>query len=179
MVRIIYIYLIFAMGLFSLNCKAQSEIKGLSHFKWGAEAGASLDMTSNDLSTFDIDVLMGYTNSYIMMAGIGGGWHKSVNADNCFIPIYGVFRSSFTKKPSLLFLNAQAGYSFNSMNTSGSYGDFVGALGVGLNLKQTGFAKSYVILSAHYQHLSQMHQLQTEINKKYLLFARLVIGVNF
>lgn len=151
----------------------------LSHFTWGAEAGSSLDMTSNDLSTFDIDVMMGYHNKSIMLAGVGGGWHKSVHSGTCFIPLYAVFRSSFTSRPSLLFMNVQAGYSFNSMQTAGSYGDFVGAVGVGVNLKQSKSSRSYVILSAHYQHLNSLHRLQTEIDKKYLLFARLVIGVNF
>lgn len=36
-----------------------------SHFTWGAEAGASIDLTGHDMSTFDVDVLFGDRKSVV------------------------------------------------------------------------------------------------------------------
>lgn len=150
-----------------------------SHFTWGAEAGSSLDLTSHNLSTFDVDVLLGYKNSFLKIAGVGAGIHRSVSSGNYFIPVYGVLRTNFRNKPSLFFMNLQAGYSFNSVGDSETIGDFYGALGVGINLQQSRTAKSYVILSASYQHFNDANKDKTSIDKSYIFFGRLVIGVNF
>lgn len=151
-----------------------------SHFTWGAEAGSSLDLTSHDLSTFDVDVLLGYKDSFVKLVGIGAGIHRSIHTGNNFIPVYGVFRTSFRRKPSLLFMNLQAGYSFNTISDSGTIGDFTGALGVGINLQQTRKAKSYIILSAVYQYFSKSNMDKIDIvDTNYIFFARLAVGVNF
>lgn len=159
------------------NTKTRS--LAFSHFVWGAETGASLDLTSHDMSTFDVDVLFGYKNSCIKVAGIGAGIHRSVHIGNNLIPVYAVFRSSFRSKPSLLFLNVQAGYSFNSFGKGKSVGDFMGALGVGINLQQTRVAKSYIVLSAAYQYFNDTNREKIDIDTHYIFFARLMFGVNF
>lgn len=150
-----------------------------SHFTWGAEAGASLDLTSHDLSTFDVDVLLGYKNSFIKMAGIGAGIHRSIHTGNNMIPVYGVIRTNFMRRPTPLFFNLQAGYSFNTFNNSGTAGDFYGAVGLGVNLQETRLAKSYIILSCAYQYLSEENKIKSDIDTHYIFFAKLVIGVNF
>lgn len=157
----------------------RSRSLAFSNFTWGAEAGSSLDLTSHDLSSFDLDVLFGYKNSYIKMAGIGAGIHRSIHTGNNFIPVYAVIRTNFRRTPSLLFLNLQGGYSFNSFSSSGTVGDFYGALGVGINLQQTNTSKTYVILSGAYQYFSEGNRMKTDIDTNYIFFAKLVIGVNF
>lgn len=150
-----------------------------SHFTWGAETGASVDLTSHDLSSFDADVLLGYKNPYIKLAGIGAGIHRSIHSGNNFIPVYAVLRTSFRKKPSLLFLNIQAGYSFNTVKGAGTVGDFYSALGVGINLQQTSTAKSYIILSCAYQNFSEESRAKIDIDTRDIFYAKLVVGVNF
>lgn len=179
MTRFALFFATLVVGFLCIVPQAQARKLGFKHFTWGAETGASLDMTSHDLSTFDVDLVAGYKNSTVMLAGVGCGWHKSFQENNTFLPLYAIFRSSFTSRPSLLFMNIQAGYSFNNLSASGSFGDFTGAVGLGVNLMQTRSTKSYIILSAHYQHLNLTHRIQTEIDKRYLLFSRIVIGVNF
>ncbi len=150
-----------------------------SHFTWGAEAGASIDLTSHDLPTFDADVLLGYKNKYIKLAGIGVGIHRSIHSGNNFIPIYAVLRTSFRKRPSLLFMNIQAGYSLNTVKSTGTVGDFYSALGVGINLQQTSVAKSYIILSCAYQNFSEGSRAKINIDTRDVFYAKLVVGVNF
>lgn len=157
----------------------KSRSLAFSHFTWGAEAGSSLDLTSHDLSTFDIDVLCGYKNAFIKMAGIGAGIHRSIHSGNNFIPLYAVVRTNFRNRPSLFFFNLQAGYSFNTLSDSGTVGDFYGALGLGINLQQTKMSKTYVILSGSYQYFSEDSKIKTDIDSNYIFFAKLVIGVNF
>lgn len=157
----------------------QSRSLAFSNFTWGAEAGSSLDLTSHDLSSFDLDVLFGYKNSFIKMAGIGAGIHRSIHTGNNFIPVYAVIRTNFRRTPSLLFFNLQGGYSFNSFSSTGTVGDFYGAVGVGINLQQTKMSKTYVILSGAYQYFSEGNRLKTDIDANYIFFAKLVVGVNF
>jgi len=150
-----------------------------SHFTWGAEVGASIDLTSHDLSTFDADVLLGYKNPYINIAGIGAGIHRSIYSGNYFIPVYAVLRTSFRKQPSLLFLNIQAGYSFNTVKRVGTVGDFYSSLGIGINLQQTAVAKTYIILSCAYQNFSEGSRAKINIDTRDVFYAKLVVGVNF
>lgn len=150
-----------------------------SHFTWGAEIGSSIDMTGHDLSTFDADAQFGYKNSYIKMLGVGAGIHRAVRLGYNFMPVYGVLRTSFTAKPSLLFMNIQLGYSFNSFPGAKTVGDFTGSLGLGINLKQSGLFKSYLILSMEYQYYSDANRDLTGMDTHYIFFAKLGFGVNF
>ena len=151
-----------------------------SHFTWGAEAGASLDLTGHDMSTFDVDVLFGYKNSYIRMLGFGAGIHRTVQHGDNFIPIYATIQTSFRKKPSILFMSAKIGYSFNTINDSPTFGDFVSALGLGVNLSRSRLASSYIILSAGYRYFNRRHlNMIDRLDQHYVYIAQLRFGVSF
>lgn len=151
-----------------------------SHLAWGAEIGSSIDLTSHDLSTFDADFMLGYRNDLIKLAGIGCGFHRSIHSTNNFVPLYGILRTSFRREPSLLFMNLQAGYSFNTISDHGTVGDFTSSLGFGINLQQRKSYQTYFIFSLAYQYYSDSNKLKIEqIDTNYIFFARLVFGVNF
>ena len=57
-----------------------------SHFTWGAEFGSSIDMTAHNLSTFDLDVNIGYKNSFFKIIGIGAGIHRSLSSGDTYVP---------------------------------------------------------------------------------------------
>lgn len=151
----------------------------LSHFTWGAEIGSSVDLTAHDMSTFDLDVLLGYKNAYIKLAGIGAGIHRSIHTGNNFIPVYAVIRTSFRKRPSLLFMDLQAGYSFNTISDSKVFGDYTCSLGLGFNLKQNSRWKSHIIIAAGYRHFNGQHRNDTGLDIENVFLARLLLGVNF
>lgn len=150
-----------------------------SHFTWGGELGSSIDLTSSDLSTFDADVFLGYKNKWANLLGVGAGIHRSIHTGNNFIPLYGLIRTSFTSRPALCFLNIQAGTCFNKIGSSKHFTDFYSGLGMGINLHRGSMARSYVILSLIYQYFSDDHKLMTGIDRRYLYFAKLSLGVNF
>lgn len=151
----------------------------LSHFTWGAEFGSSIDLTARNMSTFDVDVNIGYKSALFKLIGVGAGFHRGISSGINFIPVYAVIRTSFRKKPSLFFLNAQAGYSFNRIPGSKMHGDLVAALGCGINLTQSRHAKSYIILSAASRYFNKNHEAETGIDARSIVLAKLQIGINF
>lgn len=150
-----------------------------SHFTWGAEFGSSIDMTAHNLSTFDLDVNIGYKNSFFKIIGIGAGIHRSLSSGDTYVPLYAVIRTSFRKKPSLFFLNVQIGYSFNTISNGPFHGDFASALGCGINLSQSRRAKSFIILSAGTRYFNKNHKSITKIDASTITVAKIVIGINF
>lgn len=151
-----------------------------SHFTWGAEIGTSIDVTGYDLSTVDIDILFGYKNSFIRMAGFGAGIHRTVQGDDNFIPIYATIQTSFTRKPSICFMSAKIGYSFNTIGDSPTFGDTMASLGFGVNLSSTRFAKSYILASAGYRYFNRRHiEMISDIDRHYIFLAQLSFGVIF
>lgn len=164
------------MGSF-LNTKVDLE---KSHFTWGAEFGSSIDLTGHDLSTFDLDVLLGYKNKLFKTLGLGVGIHRTVQGGNNFIPIYALIRTSFTKRPSLLFMNLRAGYAFSTIENSPMFGDYNFALGCGVNLSQSRKAKTYLILNAGTRFFNKRHRDMIEsLDTPYIWTAQLQFGVNF
>lgn len=151
----------------------------LSHFTWGAELGASIDLRGYDLSTVDMEVLVGYKNSFLKLVGIGGGIHKSFGSNNTFLPLYAVFRSSFRSKPSLFFFNLQAGYCFTSLSKSKSRGGLSASVGVGINLATSKHFQSHIVLSYCYYHINSVTRTEVSLPVKYVDLARLSFGVNF
>lgn len=151
-----------------------------SHFTWGAEAGTSIDLTANDMSTFDVDVHFGYKNKWFQMLGVGAGIHRSVKSGDNFIPVYASIQTSFRPRPSLLFLSIKAGYSFNTISESPMFGDLVSAIGCGVNLSHSKVAQTYIILSAGYRYFNRRHiEMIDKINTHYTYLAHLSFGVSF
>lgn len=150
-----------------------------SHFTWGAEIGASIDLGGHDMSTFDADVLLGYKNKYIRLAGIGAGIHRAFGTGNNFIPVYLVLRSSFRSKPSLFFMHLKAGYSFNTIGESPMFGDWVGSVGAGINLAMSRRFQSHIILALGFRHFNERHRTEVELDVKDVYIAQLSFGVNF
>ncbi len=151
-----------------------------SHFTWGAEAGASIDLTGYDMSTIDLDVLVGYKNKAIRMAGVGVGVHRSVQMGDNFIPIYATIQTSFRSKPSLFFLSAKVGYSFNTIDDSPLFGDMMASLGCGVNLSKSKRANTYILLSGGYRYFNNRHIQELErIDRHYVYIATLSFGVSF
>lgn len=150
-----------------------------SHFTWGADLGASIDMGGSDMSTFDVDVFLGYKNSFIRTVGFGAGIHQAFGNGHNFIPVYAMFRSSFRKKPSLFFADVKAGYSFNTISNSHSQGGIYCSVGVGINLAISKHFQSHIILSYGYFGMSAIDAEDMTYDGKHINYAQLRIGANF
>ncbi|MCM1319244.1 MAG: hypothetical protein NC217_02545 [Muribaculaceae bacterium] len=149
------------------------------HFTWGIDLGASIDLSGEDLSTFDAETYFGYKGNWIRTAALGAGMHKAFGNKYTFIPVYALLRTSFRSKPSLLFFELKAGYSFNTLNDSGSFGGAYGSFGLGVNLAMSKSFQSHIVLAYSYYTLRHATDLDIPYSGDNINSAVLRFGVNF
>lgn len=164
-----------AESIFPESSKPLSE----SHFTWGGEFGASIDLSGYDTSTFDVDIILGYKNNYFKIIGVGAGVHRAFGTGDNFIPVYAVMRTSFSTKPRLLFMSLKAGYSFNTMGDAPTFGDINASLGCGINLAMSKKFRSHIILAYEFRHFNKRHKDVLNIHADDISLATLSFGVNF
>lgn len=149
------------------------------HFTWGIDVGASIYLSGEDMSTFDAETYFGYKGTWIRTAAIGAGIHKAFGNKYTFIPLYAVVRTSFRSKPSLLFFELKAGYSFNTLNDSGSFGGAYGSFGLGINLYSSKSFQSHIVLAYSYFTLKNATDLNIPYHGDNINSAVLRFGINF
>lgn len=131
------------------------------------------------MSTFDADAIFGYKNSYWQVLGVGAGVHKAFGNEYTFVPVYAIMRTSFRSKPSLFFLDARAGYSFNTLADAGSQGGFIFSVGCGINLYVAKGINSHIIASYGYFGLKEATDANVPYRSDNIAYAMLRIGVSF
>lgn len=150
-----------------------------SHFSWGAEFGTSIDVSGYDSSTFNVDALFGYKNKYLRLLGMGVGIHRSFGTGDNFVPVYAVVRTSFSSRPKLFFMSFKAGYSFNTISNSSTFGDVNASLGAGINLAVSRKFRTHIILGYEFRHFNQKHREKYSLEAEDISLATLSLGVNF
>lgn len=151
----------------------------LRHFSWGIDVGASIDLSGENMSTFDAETYFGYKGAWIRTAALGIGMHKAFGNPYTFIPIYAMVRTSFRSKPSLFFLELKCGYSFNTLSDSGSFGGAYGALGVGINLAMSKSFRSHIVLAYSYFTLHNATDMEIPYKGDNISSAVLKFGISF
>jgi len=149
------------------------------HFTWGIDIGSSIDLSGENMSTFDAETYFGYKGTWVRTAAIGAGIHKAFGNQYTFVPLYALIRTSFRSKPSLVFFELKAGYSFNTLSDSGSFGGAYGSLGIGFNLAMSKTIQSHIILSYGYFTLRKATELDMPYSGENINSAVLRFGLNF
>lgn len=152
---------------------------GSSHFTWGADVGASIDINGYDMSTFDLDVIIGYKNSILKTLGISAGVHRDFQLGTTFVPLQAVIRTSFVPRPSLLFMNLKTGYSFNTVGDSPTKGGFIFNAGIGFNLYRSQRVQTHLILSYEFIHLNKEQGIMIDKKKGHTDMIQVAFGLNF
>ncbi|MCM1484560.1 MAG: hypothetical protein NC043_09515 [Muribaculaceae bacterium] len=150
-----------------------------SHFVWGAEAGGSIDMTTNDMSTLNLDAFFGYTNKWLNVAGVGAGIHMMVSNSCRSFPVYALLRTSFSSKPKLCFLDLRGGCVINNVDYDTTRTRLYLSPGVGFNLARGRSFTSYVTLSYEYNGLDAYVKDDTRHDIHGLSMALVRIGISF
>lgn len=150
----------------------------MSKIMYGLELGTGLDLSGTDMSTFNADILVGYRYKYVQLAGFGFGIHKSLGSRDSFMPLYAVFRTGFSPRPTLAFLHLSVGYSFNTVSRSPMFGDTTATLGAGFNLVQRPRFQSNIIIAFGYRHFNERHQALANITKANIGFAQISFGIS-
>lgn len=120
-------------------------------FAWEAEAGSSIDMSGNDMSSLDIGASFGYKRGPIKFIGAGASMNVMVNNSARSFPIYLGFKTNFRQRPSLVFLDLRGGVSLNYLPNDYQQNGFYGMVGLGVNLAQGKKFSSYLVLAYTYK----------------------------
>lgn len=137
-----------------------SKESDLGHFTWGADLGSAVDLTANDMTNIDINGYFGYKGPWTRLTGIGAGIISMIgNSSRCY-PVYAIFRSSFTREPSLCFLDLRLGVSFNNILEYKSQTDFFGSIGIGITLAKGKKFSSHIVLAYTFMPLRSIKTIE-------------------
>lgn len=119
----------------------------LNHFAWGLDAGSAVDLTANDMTSINIHGYFGYKGSWLRFIGVGAGINTMISNSSRSYPVYGMLRTSFSRRHQLCFMDLRAGVSFNNILAYPSQTDFYGSLGIGVTLAHGRKFSSHIVLS--------------------------------
>ncbi len=131
----------------------QAQTENHCKFTWGADAGASVDVVGNDMSTLALNAYFGWQNPYVDIMGVGAGIDMMVSNNARAFPLFGILRTSFRDKPSLCFMDLRFGAVLNEMWDTSRKCAVYASPGVGFNLAFSKKFKSYIIISYTYNGL--------------------------
>ncbi|MDE6120290.1 MAG: hypothetical protein K2F63_00720, partial [Muribaculaceae bacterium] len=82
-------------------------------FSWGADIGAAIDLSANDMSAVDVSAMFGLKWRWLKFAGVGAQ-AKLMTMNSCrSFPVFLKLRTNFRDGDSLLFWDVSAGVSLN------------------------------------------------------------------
>lgn len=150
-----------------------------SHFTWGADVGTSIDIGGYDLSTFDLEVVLGYKRAWLRTLGVSCGVHRDFTKGNHLIPLMALVRTQLLPGSNATFLNIKAGYSFNSIGESDTNTGFMMNVGIGFNLASSRQFQTHLVLSYEYLRLNGDQRIMVDRARNHADLIQLIFGVNF
>lgn len=150
-----------------------------AHFAWGADAGASIDMTGKDMTALNFSAAFGFSRGWINFLGVGAGVDIAVNNSCRSYPFFMEFRTNFVNRPTLLFWSLKAGASLNYLEHNHSQVGAYGSTGIGFNLARSSKFTSFIILAYTYRQRRRIYGPEMTHNFRDLSFASVRIGVTF
>ncbi|MBO5054114.1 MAG: hypothetical protein J6C44_07810 [Muribaculaceae bacterium] len=78
-------------------------------FTWGADIGASVDMTGHDMSALGIGAMFGMEWKWIRFIGVGAEADVMVSNSSRTFPLSLIFRTDFSQHRRLLFMDLRGG----------------------------------------------------------------------
>lgn len=147
-------------------------------FTWGAETGTGIDMGGDNMSTLNLRATAAYSGPWLELAGIGAGVDMVMSNSTRSFPIYAILRSSFTRRPSLLFAEMRAGIAVNQVPYFHDRTNCFLQPGVGIHLATGSTFSSYLALSYTYNSMS-FYGDKAETLIHGLNLATIAIGINF
>lgn len=120
-------------------------------FAWGADAGASIDMTGNDMSAVDFSAFFGMRRGWINFLGVGAE-ANIVTSNSCrYYPLFLDFRTNFVNRPTLFFWGLRVGASLNYLEDNWHQVGLYGLTGVGINLARSRNFCSHIFVGYTYR----------------------------
>ena len=180
----LYILLSFA-AVFSLAAKNDANNSSyapsnfMKHFTWGVDAGSSIDISGNDLSSIDTEAFLGYKNNIVQALGVGVGLHSALGNSFTLIPTYAIVRTNLSVNHPLCFVETKLGYSFNSFNNGESQNGIYCSAGIGFNLYTSEKVRSHIVLSYSFSGLNPITAENYTRYEHSLSAMSVKIGISF
>ncbi len=146
-------------------------------FAWGAETGGSVDLSGNDMSSFDFNLSFGIRYRWLKFAGIGTGADIMVSNSCRTFPVYVRIATDFHTLPQLLFLDLKGGIGFNYLENNRQSTGAYAYSGLGINFARTAKFSSY--MSIGYSFIQHRDNTDAIVTHSDLHMATIKIGINF
>lgn len=183
MKRFVAIIIVLTALIFSGNtCMAEPSgqaSSGWNHFVWGAEVGGATDLTSNNLSSINLDAFFGYKDKWLNAVGIGASVNMMVSNSVRSFPVYAILRTDFSADDKLLFMDLRGGIAINQPSFGTRQTGLYLAPGVGINLYTGRTFRSYFTLSYIYNGMKPFDLGDRHCDVDGLSMACLRIGISF
>lgn len=151
----------------------------MEHFTWGADVGGSIDMSGHDMSIIDISANFGYKSDILRLLGAGASLNLMVSNSCRSFPFYAIIRTSFTRRPSLFFVEARAGASINYLQNNINQTGLYLSGGVGINLATGRTFRSHLILSYSFFDRGYITYKDQDYSVPDLHYVGVKIGISF
>ncbi len=175
---LIIVSTLMCMAAHGQNLKAD-QLPPLSlRFAWGADAGASIDMSNQEMSSIDFNMSFGLSYKWFKFAGIGAQAQIMTSNSSRSYPIFALVRTNFRDDWTRIFWEVKGGASLNYLeNNRHRTGAFAGT-GIGF-LLATGpkFTTHLVLGYTFVQH--KTNDDPATLSLKDVHYASLRIGVTF
>lgn len=148
-------------------------------FAWGADAGASIDLSGSDMSSVDFSAVFGLSRGWINFLGVGAEADIVVSSSSRSYPLFVNFKTNFRNTPSLLFWDLKAGLSLNYMEHGPQQTGFYGSTGLGVNLARSSKFCSHLVIAYTFRQRSAVEGAEMTHDFKSLSYASVKIGVTF
>lgn len=148
-------------------------------FAWGADAGASIDLTSNDMSALDFSAVFGMSRGWINFLGIGAEADIMISNSCRSYPFYVNFRTNFRNTPSTFFWDVKAGMSLNYLEHNHRQTGFYGSTGLGVNLARSSKFCSHLIIGYTFRRRKTLTGDEMTHYFKSISYASVKIGIVF
>lgn len=152
-----------------------------ARFAWGAEAGSSLDLSGQDMASIDIAASFGMTYRWISFLGVGASMNIMTTNSNRVYPIYLAFRTDFSRRVKLVFMDLRGGVALNYLTANINQTRPYGSAGIGFNLATGRTFRSYIIAAYSFFDRSRVYNAEGALTHDFkpLQMASLRLGIQF
>lgn len=176
-----YIILFFALALSSI-AESRQEITReefvKTTFAWGADAGAGIDLSANDMSDVNFSLYMGVKRGWLNFLGGGVGADIATSNGCRSYDFFGAIHTNFADRPTLLFWPLRVGVSLNYLEHNHQQTGLYGTTGLGVNLARGKRYVSYMLIGYTFRQRRPIIGEFTH-NFKDLHYATVKIGLSF
>lgn len=148
-------------------------------FAWGADIGPAIDLSGNDMSSIDFDLVVGMRRGWINFLGLGAQANMAISNSCRSYPLYVMFRTGFRDRPTRLFWEVKGGVSLNYLEHNHHQAGIYASTGFGIRLAESSLFSSHMVIG--YSYLQRKRVVGAEMTHEFtdLHFASVKIGVVF